>query len=151
MFSRSCNTRPPLSRFGSVVMFFSKFLRKHPPSLSHLSKTTEKTPALSFFQRSRSARAAPTLPFLIIGYRDTSATRELLLEGRSVCVLKVRKPSENPVVPISLGLRKRTKAVGPCFVESREKAGRSRSVLVRKRLIVEPYRGASPIRKRPSL
>ena len=48
-----------------------------------------------------------------LGYKTTLARGSVGLR-----FLKIRKPSENPVGPISLGLRKRTKAVGPRFLKS---------------------------------
>ena len=56
---------------------------------------------------------------MYLGYKKTLARGSVGLR-----FLKIRKPSENPVGPISLGSRKRTKAVGPHFLKSQENAGK---------------------------
>ena len=52
------------------------------------------------------------------GYKKTLARGSVGLR-----LLKIRKPSENRVGPISLGLRKRTKAVGPRFIKVKKTQG----------------------------
>jgi hypothetical protein len=60
----------------------------------------------------RGPRHRPTVQGYL-GYKKTLARGSVGLR-----FLKIRKPSENPVGPISLGLRKRTKAVGTRFLKS---------------------------------
>ena len=48
-----------------------------------------------------------------LGYKKTLARGLIGLR-----CLKIRKPSENPVGPTSLGLRKRTKAIDPRYLTS---------------------------------
>jgi hypothetical protein len=48
-----------------------------------------------------------------LGYKKTLARGSV-----GLCFLEIKKTSENPVGPISLGFTKCTKAVGPRFLKS---------------------------------